>query len=52
VITALATGAAGNTRSVFAAVFVLSALVVAGFFVNLKVRERIDNPRTPEEVMS
>lgn len=32
------------TAAIFTAVFVLLALVVAAFFVNLKLHERIDNP--------
>jgi putative copper export protein len=38
------------TGSIFTAVFVLLALVVVAFFVNLRLHDRIDNPEVPERV--
>jgi hypothetical protein len=37
------------TGTLFAAVFVLLALIVAAFFVNLELHDRIDNPAVAEE---
>jgi hypothetical protein len=37
------------TGTLFAAVFVLLALIVAAFFVNLELHDRIDNPAVAQE---